>query len=91
MRPSTSRFGGAASDARRRTVSAPLAPALHGYRVLDSPRGASDYHGLVVHLDSGLIDTGDQLSDSALAVAAWPFPRTPLADRGPPGRQRAPP
>jgi exonuclease III len=40
-------------------VSAPLAPALHGYRILDTPPGASDHHGLVVHLDTDLIDTGD--------------------------------
>jgi exonuclease III len=38
-------------------VSAPLAPAVRDYRVLDSPPGASDHDGLVVHLDTDLIDT----------------------------------
>jgi hypothetical protein len=38
-------------------VSAPLASAIHGYRVLDAPPGASDHDGLVLHLETDLIDT----------------------------------
>lgn len=40
-------------------VSAPLAGALTGYQVLDTPAGASDHHGLLVTLDTALIDTAD--------------------------------
>ncbi|MEU3565413.1 endonuclease/exonuclease/phosphatase family protein [Kitasatospora sp. NPDC006786] len=40
-------------------VSAPLAPAVTGYRVLDAPAGASDHHGLAVHLDLARAATDD--------------------------------
>ncbi|MQS17891.1 endonuclease/exonuclease/phosphatase family protein [Streptomyces kaniharaensis] len=38
-------------------VSAPLAPAIVSYALLDTPADASDHHGLVVVLDTDLIDT----------------------------------
>jgi len=38
-------------------VSAPLAPALTGYRILDTPAGASDHHGVLVELDLSKADT----------------------------------
>lgn len=33
-------------------VSAPLAPALHRYEVLDQPERASDHHGVTVDIDT---------------------------------------
>ncbi|MEU4118940.1 endonuclease/exonuclease/phosphatase family protein [Kitasatospora sp. NPDC028055] len=39
-------------------VSAPLAPAVVSYTLLDTPDDASDHHGLAVVLDTDLIDTG---------------------------------
>ncbi|MGW7582778.1 endonuclease/exonuclease/phosphatase family protein [Kitasatospora sp. NPDC054768] len=38
-------------------VSAPLVPAIESYTLLDTPRGASDHHGLAVTLDTDRIDT----------------------------------
>ncbi|MGW2255483.1 endonuclease/exonuclease/phosphatase family protein [Kitasatospora sp. NPDC001660] len=38
-------------------VSAPLAPAIDSYTLLDDPHGASDHHGLAVTLDTDRIDT----------------------------------
>ncbi|MFB7270729.1 endonuclease/exonuclease/phosphatase family protein [Streptomyces sp. NPDC056244] len=40
-------------------VSAPVAPAVSGYRLLDSPAGASDHKGLVFTIDTDLIDTSN--------------------------------
>ena len=40
-------------------VSAPLAPALSGYGLLDIPAGASDHHGVKVTLDLALADTSN--------------------------------
>jgi dienelactone hydrolase len=38
-------------------VSKPLADAITAYALLTTPPGASDHHGLVVGLDTDLIDT----------------------------------
>ncbi|WP_435124556.1 hypothetical protein [Actinacidiphila sp. bgisy144] len=40
-------------------VSGPLAGAVTGYRLLDTPPGASDHHGFVFQLDTAAIDTTD--------------------------------
>lgn len=40
-------------------VSTPLAPAVSGYRLLDSPDGASDHCGLVFRLETDAISTDD--------------------------------
>ncbi|CAJ61379.1 MULTISPECIES: endonuclease/exonuclease/phosphatase family protein [Frankia] len=40
-------------------VTTPLAPAVIGYTVLDTPEGASDHHGVMVELDTDLIDASD--------------------------------
>lgn len=40
-------------------VSAPLADAVSGYRLLDTPEGASDHHGLVFRIDTDKIDASD--------------------------------
>jgi exonuclease III len=38
-------------------VSTPLADALVRYEVLDTPDGASDHHGVLAEIDTGLIRT----------------------------------
>lgn len=40
-------------------VSGPLAGAVSDYRLLDTPTGASDHHGLVFRIDTDMIDTGE--------------------------------
>ncbi|ONK12573.1 hypothetical protein STBA_33210 [Streptomyces sp. MP131-18] len=40
-------------------VSAPLAPALVAYHLLDTPVGASDHHGVAITLDLGRVVKND--------------------------------